>query len=249
MTAASAPGLLVPDWPAPPGVRAAVTLRSGGVSRGPYASFNLATHVGDDPAAVEENRARLRSALGLAREPAWLRQVHGTTVVDAATAAPDVEADAAYATQPGVCCAVLTADCLPILLCDTVGTRVAAVHAGWRGLAAGIVSAAVSRLDTSAGDLLAWIGPGIGAAAYAVGPELRAMFCARDPALAGAFAERDGRWHADLAAIARHELAALGLTRIHAYAGCTFEEADRFYSYRRAAVTGRMASVITLLPP
>lgn len=249
MSADPATAFLRPDWPAPAHVRAVVTTRAGGISSGPYASFNLATHVGDDPAAVAANRVRLRDALGLQREPAWLSQIHGATVVDAAAAAPGVEADAAFSTRPAVCCVVLTADCLPILFCDAAGTRVAAVHAGWRGLAAGIVTATVTRLGGAPGDLLAWIGPGIGAGAYTVGAELRATFCARDPAFAAAFSRRDGRWHADLRAIAHRELAQHGIGWIGGYAGCTFEESERFYSYRREAVTGRMASLVWRMPP
>lgn len=237
-----------PDWPAPATVRGAVTRRAGGVSTGPYASFNLASHVGDAPAAVAANRARLRVALGLPREPVWLRQVHGTAIVDAALAPPEAQADASFATVPGHCCVVLTADCLPILLCDAAGTRVAAVHAGWRGLAAGIVAATVIRLGTPPGELLAWIGPGIGPRAYAVGPELRATFCAADAACAAAFRQDGGQWYADLAAIARRQLDALGVGWIGGSAECTFEAADRCYSYRREPVTGRMASLVWLVP-
>ena len=238
---------LRPDWPAPATVRAAVTTRTGGVSGGPYAGFNLASHVGDAPEAVAANRARLRAALGLPREPAWLRQVHGTAIVDAARAAPDAEADASFATAPGHCCAVLTADCLPILFCDAAGTRVAAVHAGWRGLAANIVGAAVAALATAPAGLLAWIGPGIGPGAYAVGPELRAAFCDRDPGCASAFRQDGTQWYADLAAIARRQIGALGIGWIGGAAQCTFEAADRYYSYRREPVTGRMASLVWLV--
>jgi len=235
--------LVTPDWPAPPGVGACVTTRDGGTSLPPYASLNLATHVGDAPAAVARNRRRLAEALALPSPPRWLSQVHGTLCVDAATAADGVEADAAFATRAGVVCAILTADCLPVLLCDRDGTRVAAVHAGWRGLYGGVLAAAVRALAVAPDTLLAWVGPGIGVDAYAVGASLRAQFIAQDATLGECFAQRGAAWHADLGAIAARQLAAAGLRTIHRHAACTFEDA-RFYSYRRDGVTGRFASLI-----
>lgn len=234
---------IVPDWPAPANVRALATTRAGGVSRGPYASFNLAAHVGDDPAAVEENRRRLRARLPA--EPRWLAQVHGTRVVDAAMAAPGAEADAAFARVRGVVCAVLTADCLPILLCDEAGTTVAAVHAGWRGLAAGIVEAAVNAMPAPPGRLIAWLGPAIGPRRFEVGAEVRAAFLAHSADAAQAFAAKEnGKWLADLGLLAAQRLHALGVTRIGGGGFCTFDEAERFYSYRRDGSAGRMAALV-----
>ncbi len=174
--------LVEPDWPAPRRVRAVATTRRGGVSRGVHASLNLGDHVGDDPAAVAENRRRLAHALGLATAPCWLRQVHGTAVADAGGAGLLPQADAMVASMPSAACVVLTADCLPVLFCDAAGSRVAAAHAGWRGLAAGVLEATVAALVASgvqAGDLLAWIGPAIGKAAYEVGDEVRVEFSLR----------------------------------------------------------------------
>jgi len=182
----------VPDWPTPPGVRSFQTTRTGGVSLAGYLSLNLARHTGDDGKAVAENRARLRAALALPREPAWLEQVHGIEVVDAGvTGEPPPTADASVSHQPGVICAVLTADCLPVLWCDRAGSRVAATHAGWRGLAAGVLEATLRSLTADglpASELLAWIGPCIGAGAYEVGPEVREGLLARDQDFTRCFA-------------------------------------------------------------
>jgi len=240
--------LVRPDWPAPPQVRACITTRAGGVSPPPYASLNLATHVGDAPAAVAENRYRLAQALGLPAAPRWLRQVHGTRCVDAARAGDDAEADAVLARRAGDVCAVLTADCLPVLLCDRAGTRVAAVHAGWRGLRDGVVAAALQRLDCPPRELLAWIGPGIGTDAYVVGAELRRDFLALDPGNASCFVQRADGWHADLAALAERQLASAGVPSIGCSNLCTFQD-ERFYSYRRDGVTGRFASLVWLASP
>jgi YfiH family protein len=187
------PEFIVPDWPAPPGVRALQSTRTGGVSRGPYESLNLGDHVGDDPADVAANRARL--AAFLPGEPLWLKQVHGVAVADALADGPGAEADAAIARQGGRVCVVMTADCLPLLLCDRAGTVVAAVHAGWRGLAAGVVEAAVAAMGRPGSELLAWLGPAIGPEAFEVGEEVRAAFLARDPGAAEAFVARGGgKW-------------------------------------------------------
>jgi hypothetical protein len=236
---------IIPDWPAPAGVRALVTTRAGGVSAGPYASFDLATHVGDDPAAVAENRRRLRALLPA--EPLWLNQVHGVCVVDAATAHAGAEADAAFARGKGTVCAVLTADCLPLLLCNDVGTVVAVAHAGWRGLAAGVIEAVVRATNEPPARLLAWLGPAIGPQSFEVGAEVRAAFVAHAPAAAAAFAAKEnGKWLADLYRLAEQRLNALGVARVFGGGFCTFNEADRFYSFRRDKATGRMASLIWL---
>lgn len=234
---------IVPDWPAPANVSALVTTRAGGMSRGPYASMNLAAHVGDDPAAVAENRRRLRERLPA--EPHWLNQVHGSCVVDAASAAPGGEADAAVAGSKGVVCAVLTADCLPVLLCNDAGTAVCAAHAGWRGLAGGVVEAAVRAMGVPPVRLMAWLGPAIGPQAFEVGDEVREAFLAHAPVAAESFAPKaNGRWLADLYRLAGQRLNAAGVSRVFGGGFCTYNEAARFYSYRREKTTGRMASLI-----
>lgn len=238
---------ITPDWPAPPNVRAAATLRLGGVSTGGYASLNLGSHVGDDLAAVQENRRRVRTALGLATEPAWLSQVHGTDVVDAAIHSSAPPADAAFARKAGPACAILTADCLPVLFCDREGTRVAAAHAGWRGLAAGVLTAAVRALEVPGERLLAWLGPAIEQEAFEVGPEVRDQFLARDPGHGAAFlANANGRWQADLYRLARRELNRLGIYDVHGGDLRVYRDAARFFSFRRDQQTGRMASLVWL---
>lgn len=238
---------LIPDWPAPPQVRACTTTRCGGVSRPPYDGLNLGDHVNDDPLAVAENRARVARQLALPGMPRWLDQVHGTQVADAACVTQGYTADASYTFEPGVVCAVLTADCLPVLLCDRAGTMVAAAHAGWRGLAAGVIEAVVAVMGAPAGDLLAWLGPAIGPNAFEVGPEVRAAFVGHAPAAEQAFQPSPGgRWLADIYGLARLRLARLGVTAVYGGERCTFTEAEYFYSYRREGVTGRMASLIWL---
>jgi YfiH family protein len=237
--------LIVPDWPAPPGVRALVTTRHGGVSRGACASLNLATHVGDDPAAVAENRARLRRRLPA--EPLWLNQVHGTAVARAESAPGGATADAAVTAVRRTVCAVMTADCLPVLLCADDASAVGAAHAGWRGLAAGVLEAAVSALGTPPQRLMAWLGPAIGPASFEVGDEVRQVFVRQAPHAAGAFAARgSGKWLADLYELARQRLEAAGLERVYGGAYDTFAQADVFFSYRRAPGAGRMASLVWL---
>jgi len=235
------PVWFAPDWPRPAGIRAAVTTRAGGASEGPFASLNLAGHVDDDPAAVAANRRALAGALGGSGEPAWLEQVHGVAVADAA-AGPGQQADASVATQPGAVCAVLTADCLPVLLARSDGSAVAAAHAGWKGLAAGVLEATVARLGR--GRLTAWLGPAIGPNAFEVGEEVRAAFTDPDPGAAPCFRYRDGQLHADLYALARRRLFAAGVAEVHGGGRCTFTEAERFYSYRRDGRTGRLATLV-----
>ena len=237
---------LAADWPAPAGISAGTSWRYGGVSQPPYDSLNLALHVGDAADAVHTNRHRL----GLPTEPVWLNQVHGQTVIDAGRVANQklatgIEADAAYTDQPGIICAVLTADCLPVLLCDRQGTRVAAVHAGWRGLAAGIVERTLDTLQLPGDQLLAWLGPAIGPAAYEVGEEVRTAFVQHNVEAAEAFRPgRPGHWWMDIYQLARQRLFARGVNSISGGNHCTWHEAENFYSYRRDGVTGRMASVI-----
>lgn len=235
---------IIPDWPAPSWVKAASTTRAGGVSVGAYASLNLAGHVADDPRAVDENRRRLRERLKLPAEPVWLAQVHGRGIVDASAAMPGAEGDGAVSRMPGKVCAVMTADCLPVLLCDRAGTCVAAAHAGWRGLADGVIEAAVSAMQVPENSLIAWLGPAIGPQAFEVGAEVRAAFVAHDPVAAEAFQPHGERWHCDLYRLAHQRLAAHGITEVYGGDLCTYSDPARFYSYRRDGATGRMATVI-----
>ena len=235
-----------PEWPAPAGVRALVTERAGGAGERGYASLNLATHVGDAPTAVAANRALLRGTLP--SEPRWLEQVHGSAVLDldrqGSTLPP---ADAAVTGRAGTVCAVLTADCLPVLLCDRAGRRVGAAHAGWRGLLRGVLPAAVAALDSDPRDVLAWLGPAIGPDAYEVGADVRDAYLAADASAARHFAPNArGRWQADLYGLARASLAAAGVEAVFGGGFCTFAERDRFFSHRREAPCGRMATLIWL---
>jgi YfiH family protein len=242
---------LQPDWPAIPSVRAAMSLRPGGGSPPPFESLNLADHVGDDPVAVHNNRLRLQDALGLPAEPLWLAQVHGTQVlqVDEASAhapAPPV-ADAAITRTPGRVLAVLIADCLPVLFARTDGSAIGVAHAGWRGLAGGVLEATVQALGVPAEALQAWLGPGICAQHFEVGEEVRASFCAHAPHASEAF-ERNarGRWQCDLYRLARQRLEALGVSAVYGGGHCTYGEPEAFFSYRRDGATGRMAALIWL---
>ncbi len=238
---------IVPDWPAPASVHAVTTTRQGGVSQGAFSSMNPADHVGDDPEAVATNRVRLQQWLALPSGPAWLQQVHGTKVVDAASASGTPQADAAYTCTPGVVCAVLTADCLPLLLSDRAGECIAAVHAGWRGLVAGVIEQAVQALQRPGADLLAWLGPAISPAAYQVGDEVRDTFMEYDQRAAAAFAAAaGGGWQADLYRLARQRLEDCGVVDVYGGGYCSYSEAERFFSYRRDGVCGRMATLIWL---
>ena len=240
------PELIEPDWPAPPGVRAAFTLRTGGVSAPPYDSFNCATHVGDEPQAVERNRARLRERLALPCEPAWLEQVHGRCVVEVGEGGgPAGAADAAVTREPGRVCVIQVADCLPVLLAARDGSAVGAAHAGWRGLAAGVLESTLRALGTAPGEVLAWLGPAIVPGHYEVGAEVRAAFTALDPAAVAAFSPNArGRWQCDLYALARQRLAALGVLRMYGGSWCTYADSARFFSFRRDGRCGRMAALI-----
>lgn len=238
---------LTPQWPAPPAVRALSTFRTGGVSAMPYASLNLGAHVGDETAAVDANRRRLQGAAGLPVEPTWLSQVHGAHVADLDAGPPLGEADAAFTRQPGRVCAILTADCLPILLAAASGGVVAAVHAGWRGLAAGVIEAAVGALKLKPEELMAWLGPAIGPQRFEVGAEVREALLRGDPEGGAAFATNArGRFMADLPELARRRLGALGITRIYGSAECTHSQPDRYFSHRRDGKCGRQATLIWL---
>lgn len=246
---------LLPDWPAPAKVRALMSLRDGGVSAAPYDSLNLGDHVGDDGAAVLRNRALLAQQLGAA--PVFMQQVHGTVVETLsgphAVPGPVLVADACMSLQPGLACTIMVADCLPVLFCDTAGRAVAAAHAGWRGLAEGVLDSTVAALQRAVpqAQWLAWLGPCIGPSAFEVGDEVRAAFVARSADAAACFRPHaPGKWLADLPALARRRLAALGLQGIHGNDGsapwCTVANPSRFFSHRRDRVSGRMAACIWL---
>lgn len=240
------PDWIVPRWEAPPRVHAVITTRAGGFSRGPYASLNLGLRTGDDAAAVEKNRARLRSVLP--QEPKWLRQVHGNAVIsaDSISASPP-EADASVARSPGTVCTILIADCVPVLLCNRAGSVVAAAHAGWRGLACGVVERTLAAISAEPDELLAYLGPGIGPGAFEVGGEVREAFLAHSPQDATAFSPHaPGKWLANLFTLARNRLQRAGLRAISGGEMCTYSDPVRFFSYRRDRTTGRMAALIWL---
>ncbi len=238
-----------PDWPAPAHVKALTTTRNGGFSIGPYASFNLSNLVRDQPGNVRRNRALLRDAAQLPSEPIWLTQVHSTRVIDAFDAGPGEEADGCVTGTPGVVCAALTADCLPIFICDRRSTRIGIMHAGWRGLAAGIVEEGLRKIQVPSANLLVWLGPAIGPSAYEVGDEVRQAFVNHDQDLAESFMpvpNRRGHWLADLYDLARRRLRAQGVHAIYGGLRCTLRERDLFFSHRRDGNCGRMASLIWL---
>jgi YfiH family protein len=256
---------IIPDWPAPANVQAYTTTRLGGVSRAPYAGFNLGDHVSDIVDDVTVNRAQLKRRLNLPAAPVWLNQVHGTQIVNAAEVAAGCTADGSYTTQAGVVCAVLTADCLPVLLCNREGSKVAAAHAGWRGLANGVIETTLAALDSPPENLMAWLGPAIGPQAFEVGAEVREIFMAHHPQAVDAFKPTvqgctsaagagcagatapSGRWLADIYLLARQRLARQGVTAVYGGGECTYTDAQRFYSFRRDRITGRMASLIWLV--
>jgi YfiH family protein len=240
--------LLEFDWDLPPGVRAAFTTRLGGVSGAPWDSFNVATHVGDDPAHVAANRANLRKLLDLPAEPAWLNQVHGVEVADLDAATPlatPVTADAAVTSRAGAACVVMVADCLPVLFTMRDGSRVAAAHAGWRGLAAGVLDRTIEALGVAGPALRVWLGPAISHNHFEVGDEVRAAFIDQDATAAGCFELNDrGRWQANLVGLARRRLHALGVTDVNGGDWCTYANRECFYSHRRDGSGGRMAALI-----
>lgn len=221
------------------------TTRRGGASLPPYDSLNLGDHVGDDPLLVSHNRQQFSAVLP--SEPVWLKQVHGTTVIDAAHAACVPAADASFSRQAQAVCVVMTADCLPILLCDEEGTVVAAIHAGWRGLCDGVIEATVAAMKVAGESIMAWLGPAISQAAFEVGDEVRNAFTAHDPQAQLAFSPAaDGKWMADIYWLACQRLQTLGITQIYGGNLCTYRDKERFFSYRRDGVTGRMATLVWL---
>lgn len=237
---------ITPDWPAPSNVKALQTTRIGGASNKPYTSLNLGAHVGDDAIAVVKNRQLL--SLYLPSEPVWVNQVHGVDVIDAAKSTCLQNADASFTTKPNVVCVTMTADCLPVLLCDKAGTVIAAVHAGWRGLCDGAIEAAVNSLPVEKSEILAWLGPAIGPNAFEVGDDVRESFIQNDNQAVTAFKKHGDKWLCNMYLIAQQRLNKLGVTQI--YGGsinedfCTYTDEVRFFSFRRDDVTGRMASLI-----
>lgn len=244
-----------PQWPVPANVGSVITLRSGGCSTEPFSQSNLALHVQDDAQSVIANRQSLVQSLSLPAEPLWLDQVHSTDLVYAPSAIDSPQADGSYSDQFGAVCAVLTADCLPVLLCDRAGTQVAAAHAGWRGLCGGILRKTVATFKHSPDLLLAYLGPAIGPQVFEVGGEVLQAFLdqAQNPthrqAIAAAFRLRESvgdKYLADLYALARAELQASGVTEIYGGDYCSYSDSERFYSYRREPKTGRNGSLIWL---
>ncbi|MBF4988365.1 peptidoglycan editing factor PgeF [Methylophilus sp. 14] len=235
---------ITPDWPAPANVKAMQTTRNGGVSTGVYASLNLGDHVKDHPQHVAANRQLLSGYMP--SEPIWLNQVHGVRVIDAALSSCLESADASFATRKQVVCVTMTADCLPVLLCNQAGTAVAAIHAGWRSLCDGVIEATVNAMPVQADQLMAWLGPAIGPEAFEVGGEVRAQFIAQDAQAELAFKAKGDKWLGDLYAIASQRLQTLGITQVYGGGRCTFNEPETFFSFRRDGDTGRMGCFIWL---
>lgn len=240
-----------PDWPAPANVKAFSTTRQGGISQGIYSGLNLGLHVQDDPAAVLQNRQLLSVNAGLPNPPLWLNQIHSTEVfaINTPEAQQDIpSADASYTRLPNQVSIVMTADCLPLLVCDKAGTVVAAIHAGWRGLLDGIIEKTLKQMQVSPSELLVWLGPAISLAHFEVGGEVRAAFVAHDPKAISAFKVHGEKWLADLYALARQRLNTAGVNAADVYGGehCTYQQRELFYSYRRDRDTGRQASLIYL---
>ncbi|MEY0338501.1 purine nucleoside phosphorylase YfiH [Providencia stuartii] len=237
--------LIFPDWPKPKNVSCCSTTRIGGVSLSPFDSLNLGGHVGDDPSAVSENRHLLQTLAGLPQQPLWLEQVHGTKVLCLTGAAIDnKQADAVYTQQVGQVCAIMTADCLPVLFCSKDGREVAAAHAGWRGLCDGVLENTVAQFTCDKKDIMAWLGPAIGSEKFEVGAEVKAAFVKQSSELASGFTVHGEKYLADIYLLARKKLQAAGVSSIYGGTFCTVSDKNRFYSYRREGKTGRMASLI-----
>ena len=239
--------LIIPDWPAPSNVHAIQTTRQGGFSKAPFKSLNLAAHVQDHPITVAKNRQLLNQFVP--SEPVWLNQVHGINVIDAGLSACVQDADASFTTQANVVCVTMTADCLPVLLCDKQGTAVAAIHAGWRSLCDGVIEHAVRAMGVEANDLLAWLGPAIGSDAFEVGFEVRQAFIEKDANATQAFQPHANKWLANLYLIATQRLNHVGVKAIYGGGACTYSSPERYFSFRRDGMTGRMATMIWLAKP
>ena len=234
---------LQPDWPAPANIHAATTLRTGGVSQSNYASLNPATHVGDHPDSVSQNRQIIKTLLNLPSEPVWLNQTHSNCAIKAIATDTPPQADAGYTDQPGVVCAIMTADCLPLLVCSSDGTEIAAIHAGWRGLLDGVIDSTIAAMQNK--DLMVWLGPAIGPERFEVGDEVRAAYMAKSAEYASAFKQNSkDKWLADIYQLGRINLASLGISKVYGGNFCTVTDQERFYSYRRDKITGRMATLI-----
>ncbi|MEZ0232466.1 MAG: peptidoglycan editing factor PgeF [Methylophilaceae bacterium] len=233
--------LIIPDWPAPANVKTLQTTRHGGISHAPYDSLNLGDHVQDNPLNVASNRQRLNTFVP--SEPLWLNQVHGVVALDAATASCLPSADASYTKARGTVCAVMTADCLPVLLCDEAGTVVAAIHAGWKGLLDGVIESTVNTMHATE-PLMAWLGPAIGPNAFEVGSEVREAFISKDSNAARAFVATGDKWLGDMYFLARQRLQQVGVTNVYGGGLCTYTDKENFFSYRRDGATGRMATLI-----
>jgi YfiH family protein len=242
--------VITPNWPAPNNVKAYTTTRDGGVSLSPYQSLNIATHVGDNSEAVKENRIILAKKLNLTSEPIWLNQTHSAIALPAIPANINCTADASFTRETAQVCAIMTADCLPILICNTSGTEVAAIHAGWRGLAGNIINNTVQALTSSPEDLLVWLGPAIGPSMFEVGSDMRDCFIKQHPATQNCFIKTDTAWLANIYLLARYYFSLANVTAIYGGDNCTFKNKDQFFSYRRdGQYTGRMASLIWLTVP
>jgi len=238
--------LIWADWPAPPKIKALCTTRQGGVSSAPFDQLNLGDHVGDNPQAVSDNRQLLLNSLSLVKPAQWLKQVHGVEVVEACSDQQVREADACYTTESGVACVIMTADCLPVLFTDTAGSKVAAAHAGWRGLADGVLEQTLAQFDDPS-EVSVWMGPAIGPNAFEVGQEVFDRFVDDLAESRDAFkpsTSHQDRWMADIYQLARLRLNRAGVRQISGGGFCTYTDSDRFFSYRRQAQTGRMASLI-----
>lgn len=239
--------MIIPGWQAPSHIHCASTLRVGGVSQAPYHALNLGTHVGDYSEDVAVNRQRLKEALNLPSDPLWLNQIHSHTVLDLDGTIDSVDADAVMSRQVGVVCTVMTADCLPVLFTNRKGTAIAATHAGWRGLCDGILEQTVTAMQRESDDeILAWLGPAIGALEFEVGAEVRQQFIDQQSQTESCFiaSKNTGKWLADIYQLARTRLATVGVTQVTGGDRCTYTESESFYSYRREGITGRMASLI-----
>ena len=236
---------LIPDWPAPNNVHAVTTTRKGGVSCAPFDSMNLGDHVDDDPIAVQQNRKILEESLGLSKSPIWLKQIHSNFVSNLDDETPLIDADASVTTIKGQSCVVMTADCLPVLFCNKAGTVVAASHAGWRGLHAGILEKTIESMHDLPENIMAWLGPAIGVTAFEVGSEVRQAFIDMQAQAEQAFTKKDnGKWLADIYLLAKQRLNAAGVTDVYGGGECTYSNNQRYYSYRKEAKTGRLASLI-----
>ena len=237
--------LIIPDWPAPKNIKALSTTRHGGFSLSPYDQLNLGTHVGDDKLVVRKNRQHLTQLANLPESPRWLEQVHGTHIINSRDWQADIKADAVFSQHANHVCPVMTADCLPLLLCNQQGDTVAAIHVGWRGLAAGIIEKTLDLFSCNHADILAWLGPAIGPTQFEVGQEVYDECVSSGLDATNAFIKTDEQhYHADIYSLARQRLQGNNVDKIFGGDLCTVSDEERFFSYRRDGITGRMASMI-----